>query len=107
MVVEPELSVEERERLQGLGTDLASVWKDPEASGELKKRIARLLVKEVVVFVSESAFARWCIGKAERTRRRRWRGFLCVTRVNRRRWIRWRSYAVWPVNSPTDSSPGC
>jgi Recombinase/Resolvase, N terminal domain/Recombinase zinc beta ribbon domain len=50
VVVEPGLSAEERERLVGLGSELACVWKDPETSGELKKRIARMLVKEVVVF---------------------------------------------------------
>jgi hypothetical protein len=50
VVVEPRLSTEEREKLIGLGSDLADVWKDPETSGELKKRIARMLVKEVVVF---------------------------------------------------------
>ena len=50
VVVEPGLSAEEREELTALGSDLAGVWKDPETSGELKKRIARLLVKEVVVF---------------------------------------------------------
>lgn len=50
VVVEPGLSAEERAGLMVLGSDLAGVWKDPETSGELKKRIARMLVKEVVVF---------------------------------------------------------
>ena len=50
VAVEPGLSAEEREELTALGSDLAGVWKDPETSGELKKRIARMLVKEVVVF---------------------------------------------------------
>ena len=50
VVVEPGLSAEERERLLAIGAELACVWKDPASSGELKKRIARMLVKEVVVF---------------------------------------------------------
>ena len=50
VVVEPGLSTEEREKLMALGSDLACVWKDPETSGELKKRVARMLVKEVVLF---------------------------------------------------------
>ncbi len=50
VVVEPDLSLEEREDLLGLGSELGRVWNDPETPGELKKRIARLLVKEVVVF---------------------------------------------------------
>lgn len=41
---------EEREALPALGSDLGRVWSDPASSAELKKRIARLLVKEVVLF---------------------------------------------------------
>ena len=50
VVVERELPAEERQTLMALGADLACVWNDPETSGELKKRIGRMLVKEVVLF---------------------------------------------------------
>ena len=50
VVVEKALSAQERETLMALGADVACAWNDPETSGELKKRIARMLVKEVVLF---------------------------------------------------------
>ena len=54
VVIEPALALEEREDLLGLGSELGRVWNDPEAPGGLKKRIARLLVKEVVVFAERN-----------------------------------------------------
>ena len=54
VVIEPALALEERKDLLGLGSELGRVWNDPEAPGELKKRIARLLVKEVVVFAERN-----------------------------------------------------
>lgn len=50
VVVEDPVSAQERQALLVLGEDLAGVWDNPATSGELKKRIARTLVKEVVLF---------------------------------------------------------
>jgi len=50
IVVEDVVSAEDREMLMTLGVDLSSVWSDPLTSSELKKRIARLLVKEIILF---------------------------------------------------------
>jgi len=44
------VSKEEREELLILGEQLDRVWNHPETSPELKKRIARLLVKEIILF---------------------------------------------------------
>lgn len=44
------VSDEERGKLLALGEELGVVWDDPATSSELKKRIARLLVKEIVLF---------------------------------------------------------
>ena len=46
------LSEEERNRLLQLGSNLNAVWNDPSAPIELKKRIIRTLVNEIVVDVS-------------------------------------------------------
>lgn len=51
-VVEP-ISAEERDALMALGEDLSTVWHDSETSSELKKRIARTVVKEVVLFAEQ------------------------------------------------------
>lgn len=48
--VQEPLSADEQEALMELGEDFSSVWNHPETSSETKKRIARLLVKEVVLF---------------------------------------------------------
>jgi len=50
IVVEDSVSDEERQSLLALGEDLACVWDNPATSPEVKKRIARTLVKEIVVF---------------------------------------------------------
>lgn len=50
IVVEDPVSVEERQALLALGQDLAGVWDNPATSPEVKKRIARTLVKEIVLF---------------------------------------------------------
>lgn len=47
---EEPLCAEEREELLALGEELDRVWNNSETSSELKKRITRLLVKEVVLF---------------------------------------------------------
>jgi DNA invertase Pin-like site-specific DNA recombinase len=50
VVVEDPVSDEERQALLALGQDLARVWHNPATSPEVKKRIARTLVKEIVLF---------------------------------------------------------
>jgi DNA invertase Pin-like site-specific DNA recombinase len=50
MVVEDGVTDEERQMLLALGEDLAGVWENPATSAEVKKRIARTLVKEIVLF---------------------------------------------------------
>lgn len=50
VVVEDAVSEEERRALLALGRDLAGVWDNPATSSEVKKRIARTLVKEIVLF---------------------------------------------------------
>jgi len=50
LVVEDPVSVEERQALLALGQDLAGVWDNPATSPAVKKRIARTLVKEIVLF---------------------------------------------------------
>jgi hypothetical protein len=53
VVVEDPVSAEERQALLALGQDLAGVWDNPATSAEVKKRIARMLVKEIVLFEEE------------------------------------------------------
>ncbi len=43
------LSTAERDALMRLGTDLPSAWNDPSSSVEIKKRIIRTVVREIVV----------------------------------------------------------
>lgn len=50
VVAEEAVAADEKQDLLGLGQDLAGVWDDPATSPETKKRIARILVKEVVLF---------------------------------------------------------
>ena len=47
----PALSAEDRARLMLLGNDLAKAWNSPGASIETRKKIIRLLVKEIIVDV--------------------------------------------------------
>lgn len=48
-----EISPSERDRLLDLGQDLETVWHHPNASPELKKRILRTIIEEIIVDVSE------------------------------------------------------
>jgi DNA invertase Pin-like site-specific DNA recombinase len=43
------VSAEERERLLALGRDLAAVWHHPAAAAELKKRLLRAVLREIVI----------------------------------------------------------
>ena len=45
----PELTQEEKSRLSELGRDLPTLWNHPEASTQLKKRILRTVVEEIVI----------------------------------------------------------
>jgi DNA invertase Pin-like site-specific DNA recombinase len=47
------LTAIERERLLALGHDLGAAWYHPAASPEIKKRILRTVIREVVVWVEE------------------------------------------------------
>jgi DNA invertase Pin-like site-specific DNA recombinase len=47
------LSAVEREGLMNLGRDLSAVWNDPAASIEIKKRITRTVIREIVVRVED------------------------------------------------------
>ncbi len=48
-----ELTVEQRERLMRLGSDLQLLWDDPEAPVELKKRLLRSVIEDIVVNLVE------------------------------------------------------
>lgn len=47
------LTEEQRQRLLMLADDLPSVWHHPAASPQIKQRIVRLLIKEIVAFVQD------------------------------------------------------
>jgi DNA invertase Pin-like site-specific DNA recombinase len=47
------LSAAEREGLMNLGRDLSAVWNDPASSIEIKKRITRTVIHEIVVRVED------------------------------------------------------
>ncbi len=49
----PSLSAAERERLLSLGADLEAAWPHPGASAEIRKRILRSVLEEVVVTLTE------------------------------------------------------
>jgi DNA invertase Pin-like site-specific DNA recombinase len=49
----PRLSVEEKAEIRELSQDLSRVWKHPGSSVELKKRIIRTIIKEIVVYLKE------------------------------------------------------
>ncbi len=50
-----EISPHDRDRLLELGRDLEAVWHHPKASLELKKRILRTVIKEIVADVDEQS----------------------------------------------------
>lgn len=53
----PALSAEDRARLMSLGKDLAMAWNSPGVSAETRKKIIRLLIKEIIVDVVGDALA--------------------------------------------------
>jgi excisionase family DNA binding protein len=53
----PTVTAEDRARLMTLGNDLAKAWRSPGASIETRKKIIRLLVKEIVVDVVDDSLA--------------------------------------------------
>jgi len=53
----PTLSADDRARLMTLGKDLAKAWNSPGASIEIRKKIIRLLVKEIIVDVVDDKLA--------------------------------------------------
>lgn len=59
LLVEPEpaheLTKDQREQLQHLGQNLRSLWDHPAASLELKKRILRSVIEEIIVDISQAA----------------------------------------------------
>jgi hypothetical protein len=50
----PSLTDQERDALMELATDLPRVWDHPSASNELRKRILRTVIKEIVARVAEA-----------------------------------------------------
>jgi len=50
----PALSANERVQLEALAQDLPRIWSEPVSSTELKKRIARTVIREIVAYVEES-----------------------------------------------------
>ncbi|MER8716261.1 transposase [Mesorhizobium sp. M1295] len=53
----PTVSTDDRARLMALGNDLAREWDSPGASNETRKKIIRLLVKEIIVDVVDDSLA--------------------------------------------------
>ena len=53
----PTISAEDRTRLMALGEDLARAWDSPGASAETRKKIIRLLIKEIIVDVVDDMLA--------------------------------------------------
>ena len=53
----PALSAEDRARLMTLGKDLAKAWNSPGVSVETRKKIIRLLVKEIIIDVVDETLA--------------------------------------------------
>jgi excisionase family DNA binding protein len=63
---EPPLSVEEEEALRRLASDLPQLWHHESAPFDLKKRVVRTVIKEIVVFVEEATlrvFVHWYGGQ--------------------------------------------
>ena len=52
--VSPGLTDEQRQRLLTLGTDLEEAWHEPQAPVEIKKRIIRSVVREVIVNTNDA-----------------------------------------------------
>jgi DNA invertase Pin-like site-specific DNA recombinase len=50
----PVLTSSDRDRLLLLGEDLARAWNNPDVTNETRKKIVRLLIKEIVVDISEN-----------------------------------------------------
>ena len=50
----PSLTPQQRETLLALGTDLPRVWSHPAAGNELRKRILRCVIKEIVARVADA-----------------------------------------------------
>ncbi len=61
-----QLSEQERHRLLALSQDLPALWNDPAASGELKKRVLRTVLEEIVIGDNEE--------RTEHILRLRWKG---------------------------------
>lgn len=53
----PALSVGDRTRLMSLGSDLGKAWDSPDASIETRKKIIRLLIKEIIVDTVDDTLA--------------------------------------------------
>ena len=53
----PALSAEDRARLMTLGKDLAKAWNSPGVSVETRKKIIRLLVKEIIIDIIDETLA--------------------------------------------------
>ena len=56
VMAEPQaLSPEQRQKILSLGADLRCVWTDPKAPMDLKKRILRTVIREIVVRINEGS----------------------------------------------------
>lgn len=53
----PSLSAEDRAKLMAMGRDLAKAWNSPGATIETRKKIIRLLIKEIIVDVVDDTLA--------------------------------------------------
>lgn len=53
----PTMAAQDRDRLMELGADLARAWDSPRASVETRKKIIRLMIREIVVDVGEDTLA--------------------------------------------------
>ena len=49
------LTEEQKKRLLALGSDLPALWNDPTAPVELKKRILRTVISEIIVDVNHGS----------------------------------------------------
>ena len=59
---------DERATLLALADDLPALWNHPAASNEIRKRILRTVLEEIVVTAEAIGCASCCIGGAEITR---------------------------------------
>lgn len=53
----PSLSAEDRAKLMAMGRDLAKAWNSPGATIETRKKIIRLLIKEIIVDIVDDTLA--------------------------------------------------